>query len=137
MDELIAKSKKQAEFSMTTINLFVYGTLKRGQRNHRLLAGQEFVGPARTLPHYRLYDTGSYPCLVEDADKGVAVSGEVWRVEGSWLPRLDQLEGAPLLFRRVEIAIEASTDVVFAYLYNGDVTQLKDCGDEWSTSPKR
>ena len=31
---------------MTT--LFVYGTLKRGGSNHAHLAGQKFLGPART-----------------------------------------------------------------------------------------
>ena len=122
---------------MANIILFVYGTLKRGQRNHRLLTGQEFVAPARTLPHYRLYDTGSYPCLVEDANNGVAVGGEVYRVDESLLPRLDELEGAPKLFRRAQIAVEGFGEPVFAYLYNGDVSKLVDCGAEWAASPPR
>jgi len=57
--------------------LFVYGSLQRGCRNHHLLAGQEFLHIARTVPRYRLYDRGSYPCLVEEPEHGVAVQGEV------------------------------------------------------------
>ena len=119
---------------MANIILFVYGTLKRGQRNHRLLTGQEFVAPARTLPHYRLYDTGSYPCLVEDANNGVAVGGEVYRVDESLLPRLDELEGTPKLFWRRQIAVEGFSEPVVAYLYNRDTSNLMDCGEEWSAS---
>ncbi len=122
---------------MPKMNLFVYGTLKRGQRNHRLLAAQELVGPARTLPRYRLYDTGSYPCLVEDARNGVAVAGEIWRVDESCLPSLDRLEGAPMLFRRVEIAVEGFAEPVAAYLYNGNVSSFADCGAAWPARPQR
>ncbi len=38
--------------------LFVYGTLKRGERANRLLSGQRFVGAAETEPRYRLVDLG-------------------------------------------------------------------------------
>jgi len=34
--------------------IFVYGTLKRGGRNHHFMAGQQFVGEARTAPGYTL-----------------------------------------------------------------------------------
>src|SRR5262249_53161627 len=77
--------------SMTAL-LFLYGTLKRGCRNHHLVAGQEFLGPARTLPRYRLYDSGLYPCLVEDTMQGCAIAGELWRVEADALERLDEFE---------------------------------------------
>ncbi len=51
--------------------LFVYGTLKRGCRNHRHLAGQAFVGPARTAPGFTLYDLGGYPGIAA----GLAAGG--------------------------------------------------------------
>ena len=60
--------------------LFVYGTLQRGQRNQRLLRGQRFLGVARTVPRYRLYDAGAYPAFVvmddfdSDAHLDLAVS---------------------------------------------------------------
>jgi len=121
---------------MSTLNLFVYGTLKRGLRNHRLLAGQEFIREAVTLPHYRLFDRGAYPCLVEDFQAGVAVRGELWRIDTLILPRLDELEGAPRLFSRRAIAIEDFPGQVHAYFYNGDVSAYRDCGPAWPGRPR-
>ena len=72
--------------------LFVYGTLKRGQGRSALLAGQTFLGEARTEPHYRLYSNGAFPCLVE-AEDGVSIQGELWKVDDACLVRLDAVEG--------------------------------------------
>src|SRR5262245_10649869 len=106
---------------MTRTRVFVYGTLKRGQRNHRLLSGQHFVSAAETQPRYRLYDQGRYPCLMEDETAGVAVCGEVWEVDAATLDRLDEYEGAPALYTRKEIALAGVPGPVLAYFYNGDV----------------
>lgn len=115
--------------------IFIYGTLKRGRRNNDLLAGQHFQEEARTLPHYRLYNSGPYPCLVEDRRRGVAVRGEIWRVEETALARLDELEDVPRLFVRREIRVEGVSTTVFAYLYQGDVSGMEDCGDCWPKLP--
>ena len=111
--------------------VFVYGTLKRGGRNHHLLAGQEFLGEARTLPRYRLYDKGPYPCLVEEPGHGRAVEGELWRVDEPTLARLDRLEGAPNLFDRRAVSLEGFTGPVVTYVYQGDVSRMKDGGPRW------
>jgi gamma-glutamylaminecyclotransferase len=113
------------------IRLFIYGTLKRGQRNSHLLRGQTFIGEAETLPCYRLYDAGSYPCLVEDMRNGVAVRGELWEVDPRIVPVLDQLEDAPELYHRATIEVRHTAPPVFAYLYRKDVTGFTDCGDVW------
>lgn len=115
---------------MRRIVLFVYGTLKRGQTRHALLAGQTFVREARTLPRYRLYHNGLYPCLVEDAEHGLMVEGELWSVSEDALPSLDAYEGAPDLYARRPAAVEGAADV-FAYLYNGPLSELTDCGGSW------
>ena len=57
--------------------LFVYGTLKRGQKSHHFIADQEFLGEAVTMPFYRLYSKGWHPAMVVDADNGLEVKGEV------------------------------------------------------------
>ena len=122
---------------MATTTLFIYGTLKRGHPNNSLIAGQEFVGEAQTAPHYRLYDSGPFPCLVEDRQGGVAVRGEIWRVEESLLPRLDEWEEVPRLFVRRIIDVPGVSTPVFAYLYQGEVTGLEDSGDHWPPLTER
>ncbi|HEV3257174.1 MAG TPA: gamma-glutamylcyclotransferase family protein [Gemmataceae bacterium] len=116
---------------MASLNLSVYGTLKRGFRNHRLLERQQFIREAVTLPRYRLFDRGAYPCLVEDAEAGVAVQGELWKIDTEILPLLDRLEGVPDLFIRREIVIEAFPEPVVAYFYKGHVSRYRDCGACW------
>jgi hypothetical protein len=49
--------------------LFFYGTLKTGGQSNHLLAGAECLGPARTLPLYRLYGLGWHPGAVLDRAK--------------------------------------------------------------------
>lgn len=109
--------------------LFVYGTLKRGERNHRLLADQRFVGAAATAPGYRLFDLGPYPAMAADADSG-PVRGELFSVSACAADELDDFEGVPDLFdrRRVELADGATA---WAYLYVRPIPDDTPTGDEW------
>ena len=111
--------------------LFVYGTLKRGERNHRLLAGQEFLGEAATMPLYRLYDLGPFPGLVLDMDDGREIHGELWAVDEAALAALDDFEGVPDLFIRADVAVRHQFDTVQAYLYNGAIEPGTPEGDRW------
>ncbi len=95
--------------------LFVYGTLKRGCRNHRHLAGQAFVGPARTAPGFTLYDLGGYPGIAADPAAAGGVAGELWTVDAAALARLDAFEGVHEgLYRRAPIALQAPSGEVAA-----------------------
>jgi gamma-glutamylaminecyclotransferase len=111
--------------------LFVYGTLKRGQRNHRLIADQEYLGEAVTGPRYRVFDLGPYPGLVPDRANGVAVKGELWAVSACCLAELDDFEGVPDLFDRKPLAVAGREDEVFAYFWNRLVRPGTPSGDEW------
>jgi gamma-glutamylaminecyclotransferase len=112
-------------------HLFVYGTLQRGQRNHRLLRGQPFVGEAVTEPLYRLVDCGRYPALVEDAANGRPVRGEVYLVDAATIARLDVLEEVPHLYRLRPVRLQDFSPPAVTYLYQPDVSRLPDCGDAW------
>lgn len=114
-----------------SFTLFAYGTLRRGQKKHELIAGEEFLGVVRTSPRYRLYDAGEYPCLVEVATGGVAVAGELWRIREGLLPSLDAWEGAPDVFVRGPISVEGQSAPVTAYFYRGALESYRDCGDVW------
>ena len=91
--------------------LFVYGTLKRGCSNHHHLAGQTFVGLARTRPGFRLYDYGGYPGIVATPQDETGVLGEVWSVGDEALERLDRFEGIHEgLYRRERLPLAAPFD---------------------------
>lgn len=110
--------------------LFVYGTLKRGERNHRLLADQRFLGPATTAPRYRVIDLGPYPGLIRTGSAGLAVRGELFAVSECCLAELDDFEGVPGPFVRELIEIDGRGDV-WAYFMNTPVPDGAKTGDRW------
>ena len=67
----------------------VYGTLKRGLRNHHWLQDAEYLG-RDTLTHITLYDLGHCPGAKQEPSRGIEV--EVYRVNASGLAALDRLE---------------------------------------------
>jgi len=76
-----------------TMKLFVYGSLKRGFSNHHFLAGQEFIGDARTVLRFRMFDCGGFPGVVEaDLEGGYQILGELWNIDTPCLRRIDWLE---------------------------------------------
>jgi gamma-glutamylcyclotransferase (GGCT)/AIG2-like uncharacterized protein YtfP len=110
--------------------LFVYGTLRRGRSNHGLIAGAEYLGPARTLPVYRLLHLGAFPGLVPDGENGVAVEGELWGVDDATLLALDEFEGRHV-FRRMAVAVDGATEPVEGYVYIRPAPGARDCGVSW------
>jgi gamma-glutamylcyclotransferase (GGCT)/AIG2-like uncharacterized protein YtfP len=111
--------------------IFVYGTLKRGQKANHLLGKRRFEREARTLPNYRLLDLGDHPGLIEVEGAGVAVKGELWWIYPAAFPDLDAYEGAHNDYGRRPIAIQDCNESVIAYFFLGDQSDLPDCGTEW------
>ena len=117
--------------------VFVYGSLKRGQPNHHWLAGAPWLGEAR-LDSVQLFDLGPFPMAVGIAvelgvELGVALTrstpngqhplhGELYRVDGATLDRLDRLEGAPRLFERHWLPL---SDGANAWVYLGRAAQVR------------
>jgi gamma-glutamylaminecyclotransferase len=114
--------------------VFVYGTLKRGCSNHAQMAGQTFVGEARTVPGFRLYDLGGYPAIVALPEDRAGVTGEVWSVDPTALQRLDRFEGVHEgLYRREPLPLQApfAGQTVHAYVSALDVTGRREVGSTW------
>ena len=99
------------------IAFFAYGTLKRNQSNHDLLAGSRFISKAVTVQAYGFYlgpdeqstEHSSIPYLFEhqsEGDQAVKVCGEVWEVDEFTLKQLDQLEGHPDWYQRVQTSVK-------------------------------
>jgi gamma-glutamylcyclotransferase (GGCT)/AIG2-like uncharacterized protein YtfP/catechol 2,3-dioxygenase-like lactoylglutathione lyase family enzyme len=101
--------------------LFVYGTLRAGEDNHAHLAGRTLLGPARTAARYTLADLGPYPALLEGGT--TAVVGELYAITTEDLPRLDDLEEHPDLFRRVSVQLDVGA--------GGDSTAAEVVGYVW------
>jgi gamma-glutamylaminecyclotransferase len=94
----------------------VYGSLKRGFGNHRLLEQAQFVGVGETPPIYQMRGAGrSYPGIFS-GDSRVQV--EVFSVTDSELKRLDQLEGHPSFYNReVTNILLDSGEALPAFIY--------------------
>jgi gamma-glutamylaminecyclotransferase len=95
--------------------IFVYGTLLRGEINHHLLADAEYLGPHRTAPCFALYLLGAYPGAVRGGM--TAIVGEVYAVDRAGLQRLDRLEDYPQLYDRK--LLPSPYGRTWIYLYRG------------------
>lgn len=101
--------------------IFVYGTLMKNRCNHDYyLCGQEYLGQA-VLHGYGLYDLGSYPGIVPEADEKVL--GEVYAVDEKTLERLDYLEGNGWLYTRqkAEVLLNGEWTGIEVYVWNSRV----------------
>jgi len=114
--------------------IFVYGTLKRGGRNHHYLAGQQFLGVAHTVPGYTLFSLGDYPGMVRSAQDTAGVSGEIWAVDEAGMKQLDELEGVDEgLYERVTVSLAPPFDnqTVETYLYLRNLDGRAAIGSTW------
>jgi gamma-glutamylcyclotransferase (GGCT)/AIG2-like uncharacterized protein YtfP len=98
--------------------LFVYGSLKRGQRAHHLLQGLPWLGQA-WLPGACLHDLGPFPMAV--LGEG-SIQGELYGVSEADLAALDRFEGAPRLYQRHWLNLE---DGRSAWVYLGRPHQVR------------
>jgi gamma-glutamylcyclotransferase (GGCT)/AIG2-like uncharacterized protein YtfP len=119
---------------MGSTEVAVYGTLRRGQRNHFMLRGAEYLGAG--FLRGALYDVPrtpfrayAYPALVEVPARRVAV--EIYRLADDMLARLDELErfdpedeSGSQYVRRVLDVVEGPVGRAHAYLYRGPPEEL-------------
>jgi gamma-glutamylcyclotransferase (GGCT)/AIG2-like uncharacterized protein YtfP len=110
--------------------VFVYGSLKRGQTHHHLLATARFEGEARASG-LALHDLGPFPMAIAAAQpeagsetdlETVPVSGEVFAVDRETLEQLDRLEGVPRLYQRQRLEL---LDGRLAWVYLGQPHQVR------------
>lgn len=113
-------------------NIFVYGTLKKGECREHVLSGQTLLTLTQTAPLYTLYNLGSYPGLVEGGD--TEVPGELWAIDDECLERLDEIEGVSYgLYRMGEVKLNKVHAVLYgekvmAYFYCQSTVNAKQIG---------
>ena len=81
--------------------VFVYGTLKRGQRNNHFLHGARFLGAHVTEQVYSMYEFGDFPAVCIEGRH--SIEGELYLVSGRQFKLLDDLEWYPHFYQRIEI----------------------------------
>lgn len=90
-----------------TFKVAVYGTLKKGYGNHRLLVTAQPIGVG-TVEGFRLYSSG-IPFLVEDKSSEYDVHVECYEVNVQQLRSLDLLEGHPDFYERKLVDVRTDT----------------------------
>lgn len=88
-----------------TINVFVYGTLRRGFGNHEYLLSHAPLVEEIDLRGYEMWagQGGGIPVIRSSSDASSLVHGEVYEVDERTLQGLDRLEGHPDWYVRTEI----------------------------------
>jgi gamma-glutamylcyclotransferase (GGCT)/AIG2-like uncharacterized protein YtfP len=104
------------EPSQRVTKLFVYGTLRHGEPAHALLADARLIGSVRTEPRFTLVDAGGYPGMIFGGH--TKVTGEIYEIDASAWPKLDEYEQAPEVYERVQLVVEGH--VVSAYLLRAE-----------------
>ena len=125
------KGPNSAVTSIHTHLIFVYGTLRKGQCNHRyFLDRSKFLGMAKTKKRYALYGHGIL--VLSRAGSISQVTGEVYSVDDATLLNLDRLEGHPDSYKReqAEVILQEGTDLS-AWIYFCDTPRgdLIESGD--------
>lgn len=129
--------------------VFVYGSLKSGFHNHRLLdhGGVMALGAATTVKPYFMLSGRAFPFLIDPAALGAdheacvadvigRVRGELYAIDDETMADLDRLEGHPDFYKRelVPIAVNAlrgginGADIVaWVYFLQDPVETIQRC----------
>uniref|UniRef100_A0ABI0NRK9 Gamma-glutamylaminecyclotransferase n=1 Tax=Bos taurus TaxID=9913 RepID=A0ABI0NRK9_BOVIN len=117
---------RNTESSGRLAPVFVYGTLKTGQPNHRVLLDgahgrAAFRGRAHTLEPYPLVIAGEHniPRLLNLPGRGHRVFGEVYEVDERMLRFLDEFESCPDMYQRtrLHVALEGVRGPLECFVY--------------------
>ncbi|WP_218970532.1 gamma-glutamylcyclotransferase [Alkalihalobacterium alkalinitrilicum] len=119
------------------INVFVYGTLRKGEANAKLLKSATCIAE-QCWTNGLLYDTGyGYPAMKQAPFS--RVFGELYALSEADLTRLDQLEGyteggTNNLYERIEQTVYTDKGTTIAYMYvasKADLLQRKILNGDW------
>lgn len=110
----------------------VYGSLKKGFGNHRLLENSKLLNEAVYF-NGTMASLGGFPCVSQHGN--TKIKGEMYEVDDETLARLDQLEQHPRWYERKKIRTSGGEAWVYFIddeSYYGDGARLVKSGD-WQT----
>lgn len=100
-------------------HVFVYGTLKRGLKNHALLKDSYCLGQFKTLDSiWEMVDCIRFPGVIRVAPryhKAGDIVGELYEVSSETLSKLDFLESNGKFYTRILVSLEGCS--VPAWMY--------------------
>lgn len=102
--------------------LFVYGTLMRGQANAHWLQSARYLCSIRTTAGFQLVSLGAYPGMIAGGTGTVA--GEVFVVPDGLWPSLDAFEEHPRVYVRSLVQLQNGT-VCQSYLLRPEFARGK------------
>ena len=106
--------------------LFVYGSLKKGFDNNKLLEkSTKRLGKASTLGKFGMFEDsfGNYPYLIKKPINQIV--GELYEIQRKeLLDKIDEFEGAPDYYQRKKIKVKTHHGVNFAYAYIREDAQI-------------
>lgn len=77
--------------------LFTYGSLRKGEWNHKYLEHSKFLGTGHLKGYYNTHSMG-LPIIKEDEDS--MCYGEIYEIDERTLNGIDRLEGNGHLYKR-------------------------------------
>lgn len=123
LDDIIEKNR---------ILVAVYGSLRKGFGNHRLLKNARYLGTFNSEPVYNLHDLGGFPGLKHNGNTSVVM--EVYKVTPEEAYNVDCLEGynpneKPTFYDKEIIETPFGKAGVYIYVNNLDDCLLVEPGD--------
>ncbi|KAM4700096.1 gamma-glutamylaminecyclotransferase isoform 1-T9 [Discoglossus pictus] len=95
------------------VNLFLYGTLKKGQPNYHIMSDGEhgkaiYKGIGKTVDKYPLViaEKANIPFMLNIPGRGHHIVGEIYSVDDQLLQFLDDFESCPDMYQRAPMRIE-------------------------------
>jgi gamma-glutamylcyclotransferase (GGCT)/AIG2-like uncharacterized protein YtfP len=130
------------------VPVFVYGTLKKGERAYSKLKGSKLIAMAELQPEYKLINCGRYPALIKAKNGTNAVPGEIYEVSKEVLQNIHDYEGVSsglfyfdyLSLGEIEIVNQPESNLTrmmlnrnlaFGYLYGNQNVNLPEI-EHWS-----
>jgi|TARA_B100001245_G_C22850191_1_gene408708 gamma-glutamylcyclotransferase (GGCT)/AIG2-like uncharacterized protein YtfP len=95
------------------MNVFVYGTLKRGGALHNNIKKEKYLGLEK-LSGFQMYEMGWFPA-VKKADEDSFIYGEVYSVSKECLKVLDEIEGKGVLYEREKVDTKFGKANLYVY----------------------
>ncbi|NOQ30504.1 MAG: hypothetical protein GQ570_05200 [Helicobacteraceae bacterium] len=106
--------------------LFVYGSLKKGFDNHKLLEkSTKRLGKAKTVSKFAMFEDtfGNYPYLI--LKPITKVEGELYQINRKeLLERIDEFEGTPEYYQRKKIKVKTHHGIKYAYTYVRETSEM-------------